>query len=213
MYAENFIKSFINAKGVEPKTEAFALGDATQTAYFLGTGAELVCLLAPKEEFSSELLSAFLCHLAEKGKGRKTLCGIRLDRALKERTFCFLPFLDWQNTKESKKALKAFFTAHPFRHLVLLKGEGPFVWRPPLRTEDWNAKMPMALKILADSADYPLLPFVEEENSLEHWALETFHRPVLRFAPPKISDEVEGKAQKIEIYQNLEEALLLASIL
>lgn len=109
-------------------------------------------------------------------------------------------------------ALRTLCETESFRHVVLLDGLGGYIQKPPTGVEDWQVQMPMALKILAQSANYPILESPFSAGSFAAWFGETHRRPVFSFAPQRVCEPLEKEALAA-VYKELEEALLLAAIL
>ena len=97
------------------------------------------------------------------------------------------------------------------RHVVLLEGIGGYVEKLPPTEAPWQEQMPMALKILADSARYPLLESLPTAGSFAPWFIKTYRRPILSLAP--MQTDLQNEKNFSAVYQRIEEALLLASIL
>lgn len=109
-------------------------------------------------------------------------------------------------------AIRELCKIETFRHVVLLDGAGGYIQKPPTGKEAWQEQMPMALKILAQSANYPILESPFAAGSFASWFYETYHRPVFLFAPQKAIEPPQAESL-LTVYRELEEALLLAAIL
>lgn len=202
-------KAFLKAY---PFVETVPLeADSASSAFCLGQGEENVlflCGCAEKKDCNSAILRLFLFRMAESVLHGEDLCGIRLADTLQTRKITVLPHLG----QADMPSVQALCERESFRHAVLLSGADGCIFAPRKENAPWSAQMPMALKILSGSADYPLCYASETAGSFALWFQKTFHRPVFTLSP-KIKDSLPQRTAVLEAYTALEETLLLASVL
>lgn len=200
-----FLKAypFVKILPLEAKSApaAFCLGQGEENVLFL-------CGCAETKDCNSAMLRLFLFRMAESVSKEESLCGIRLRDTLKTRKITVLP----QVREADMPAVQALCQREKFRHAVLLSGADGCIFAPRKENAPWSAQMPMALKILSGSADYPLCYAREAAGSFALWFQKNFHRPVFTLSP-KINETLPQRTAILEAYTALEETLLLASVL